>query len=134
MVLINKYISNIRSFWNHLQTDKGLSQLALLPLFFSWYPIALSRYENLYIRKNCLISFLLTLFFFGFIALGSLLKFLPMIGSILANLSHLIGILLYLSSSGFLIYSLQKEKMMVLPFLRKPLQLLENFLIEKERP
>jgi uncharacterized membrane protein len=134
METIKKYISLIKSFWAHLHTEKGLSQLALFPLFFCWYPVVFSKYENEYIRKNCLVSFLLTLIFFGFVAMGSLLTLLPTIGSILANLSHLIGILLYLASSGFLIYSLQKEKMMVLPFLRKLLFLLENFLIEKERP
>ena len=134
MINTKQFIEYSKAFWAHLKTDVGLSQIALLPLFFSWYLVVLYKYENQFIRKNCLLSLIQTGFFFSFIAIGSIFTFVPGIGSILANLSHFLGIMLYLTTSGFLIYSLQKEKMMVLPFQRKFLSLLENFLKEEMRP
>ena len=118
----------------YLRSDRGLSQIALLPLFFSWYPIILFHYENHFVRRFCLSSLIHTFYFFLFLALGGILSKIPTLGSIAANLSHILGIFIYLSGSIFLIYSVQKGKNMVLPYERRLLVLLESFLIEEERP
>ncbi len=127
-------IHKLKQFLEHLKTDKGLSQIALLPLFFSWYPLVLFKYENPIIRKNCLYSITLTGIFFSCIVFGGIASKFPYFGSILANIIHFLGVIYYLGCSGFLIYSLQKEKNMVLPFGEKILKALETYLIEKERP
>ena len=127
-------IHKLKQFLEHLKTDKGLSQIALLPLFFSWYPLVLFKYENPIIRKNCLYSITLTGIFFSCIVFGGIASKFPYFGSILANIIHFLGVIYYLGCSGFLIYSLQKEKIMVLPFGEKILKSLETYLIEKERP
>ena len=127
-------IQKFKQFLLHLQSEKGLSQIAILPLFFCWYPIIVLKYENIRIRKNCLYSLILTSIFFLCILIGGIVSKFPYFGSILANIIHFLGIFYYLGTSGFFIYSLQKEKNMVLPFGEKILKTLETYLIEKERP
>ncbi len=127
-------IRKLKQFLLHIQSEKGLSQIALLPLFFSWYPIIVLKYENITIRKNCLYSLILTSIFFICILIGGIVSKFPYFGSISANIIHFIGVIYYLGASGFFIYSLQKEKNMVLPFGEKFVKTLETYLIEKERP
>ncbi len=134
MIKTSSVIQKVKLFLFHLQTEKGISQIALLPLFFCWYPIVVIKYENQIIRKNCLYAIVLTGIFFVCIISGGIASKFPYIGSILANFIHFLGVIYYLGCSGFLIYSLQKEKNMVLPFGEKALKTLENYLIEKERP
>ena len=134
MSKISFALLKIKKFLFHLQTEKGISQFALLPLFFSWYPIIFLKYENPNIRKNCLYSLVLTGIFFSCILVGGIASKFPYFGSILANLIHFFGVIYYLGCSGFLIYSLQKEKTMVLPFGEKILKALETYLMENERP
>jgi uncharacterized membrane protein len=82
----------------------------MLPLFFSWYPIFVIYYEDDTLRRNCIRSFFLTVSFFVLLILAAFLTFIPKYGSIIANLTHLFGILLYISVSCILIYSIIKNK------------------------
>jgi len=131
---MNKIFNYLNNFYQYLKTDKGLSQIALLPVFFSWYAVVLFQYENSFVRRYCLSSLIFTAYFFLFLMLGGIFSKVSNFGSIIANTFHFIGIIIYLLSCGFLIYSIKKEKNMVLLHERKPLAFLEKLLIENERP
>jgi hypothetical protein len=120
-------ISKWESLKTYLKTDQGKSLIALLPLFFSWQPVILYNFDNPVVKRNCLYSMLFTAYFFASLFISFILSFIPFIGQNIAGLIHLLGVLLYLSLSGFFIYSLLKEKNVVIAIVEKHLEHIQKF-------
>ncbi len=112
-----------------LLTQKVLLYLASLPFFVNWYFILLFYYEKPSIQKQCFRSFVLSLVFFILLLLSWIFSMFPVIGSLLGNVIHLIGILIYVGVSFFLIYKIYKDQNVEIDFLDKQVKNLEDFLI-----
>jgi hypothetical protein len=116
-------------FYEFLKTDKGQKIIALIPLFFSWVPILISKFDHPEIKKKCIISISLTSVFLASLILSYTFSMLPFIGGILANLIHFLGVGIYLSCSIFLVYAEMKNKNIEFKLLSKVSQYLEKKLL-----
>jgi hypothetical protein len=128
MSLLSKLKNYTQSFYTFITSEIFLSYFSALPLFFSWLPTITWKYENKKLRDISLYS---CIHFIGFISLIVIAVFmvnLPFIGGYLANLFHTIGILSYLGLSGFLIYLVATQKMIVIPIVSRYKDLLEEFI------
>lgn len=94
----------------YVQSENGKIEIALLPLFFSWYIIYILFSESEKIRKACYYSFLYTIYFFSLFILSFILSKIPLAGSILGNFFHLLASLSYIGLSFFTIYLYRKNK------------------------
>ncbi|MCB1142379.1 MAG: hypothetical protein H7A24_00750 [Leptospiraceae bacterium] len=118
----------IEKFKSKVMDNDILSRIALTPIFFLWYPVLMISYENEKVRKDCITAMVLTAYFFLFLLLGGLLYWIPVIGTILANLFHFIGVIFYIGFSSFFIYSIKNEKKMVLKLINTPVSKIDSFL------
>lgn len=109
-------------------TDKGQKIIAVLPLFFSWVPVLVYKFENLEIKKKCYQASILSFGFIFILLISFFISVLPFIGGVLANLLHLIGVLGYLSCSIFLVYSELKDKNIEFQVLNKYFNSIEKLL------
>ncbi|MEM7183968.1 MAG: hypothetical protein AAF518_23900 [Spirochaetota bacterium] len=117
----------MRSIKSFFKSDKGLSFLALLPLFFIWVPILTWNSSKELVRKYCLYSCLFSMYFFAFLFFAFLFSLLPF-GDYLSPHIHLLGMIVYLSLSGIFIYSVLASKTIVIKPLEKHHTVLSNFL------
>ncbi|MBP7284805.1 MAG: hypothetical protein KBA66_24680 [Leptospiraceae bacterium] len=106
-LLSKDYYEKTRAF---LVSEEGLRDIAMLPLFFTWVPILISKSENPLIKKSCLYSMLFSSYFFLFLFASMIASMLPFVGSVLANLLHFVGTTTYLGLCCFFIYSYHRNK------------------------
>ncbi|HMV42157.1 MAG TPA: hypothetical protein PK079_23235 [Leptospiraceae bacterium] len=110
----NKYLKRIKTYidlgLNYVRSEEGMRDIAMLPLFFNWLPFLIFKSENLVIRKSAIYSMLFSFYFFACFLASMALNLIPFIGSVFANIAHLVGILAYLGLSGFFIYSYRRNK------------------------
>ncbi len=130
--ILDKYFllskEKLSEFKDFLLTDKGQKIIAVLPLFFSWVPVLVYKFENLQIKRKCYQASVLTFGFIFVLLVSFFVSSLPFIGGVLANLLHLIGVLGYLSCSIFLVYSEMKEKNIEFQVLNKYFNSIEKLL------
>ncbi|MCB1175967.1 MAG: hypothetical protein KDK36_00170 [Leptospiraceae bacterium] len=124
----NSETSKFQAIKNFIQNESNQIIFAILPLFFSWYPVLLYNYENKTVQKYSIYSFVNTLYFLGGLFICSLLAKIPLVGDFIASILHLGVILFYLGISGYLIFSYKKNKSNSLGFLEKHSNYFLNFL------
>ncbi|TGK11674.1 hypothetical protein EHO60_05100 [Leptospira fletcheri] len=100
--------------------------LVTLPLFGNWL-IGFTFFpgQETVLRYSKL-SFLNLLYFLGFLFSSWILSWIPIAGPWLGNLLHLIGIIVYVGLSGFLLYNYSKGKKLVPKLPEEHLALLER--------
>ena len=111
-----------------LLTDKGQKVIALLPLFFSWVPVLVYKFDNLEIKRKCYQASILSFGFIFILLISFFISVIPYIGGVFANLLHLIAVLGYLSSSIFLVYSELNDKNIEIQVLNKYSNSIEKLL------
>lgn len=126
---IKPFLKTLKLRWTEfLSKEDSYSFLASLPLFFSWLPILTWFQKSKLVRTYCLYSAINTCLFFVVLIFAQILSGLPYVGPILATLTHLVFVLIYLSISGFLIYSVRLQKNLDLPIISEWVKHLETFL------
>jgi len=123
---LSKLYQKWLSFW---EEERNQIILACLPLYFSWYPVLYFYYENPKIRLYCLRSLINSLIFFCILIFSLIVSRLPVVGLVLGNFFHILGILIYLSFSFFFIYNLIKDKKIEIRYLEKLAFSLDSFLM-----
>jgi Ni,Fe-hydrogenase I cytochrome b subunit len=106
-------------FLDFLKTEKGLSILAVLPLFFTWLPVYHFQGEKENVRKACLYSLLFTGYFLLAVLVCDVLEKIPLAGAYISNGLHLLSILVYLSACFYSIYCALANKTLELGPLQK---------------
>jgi uncharacterized membrane protein len=119
---------NLIVFKEFLLTDKGQKIIALLPLFFSWVPVLVYHFENNEIKKKCIQAIILSFSFIFILLFSFFISGIPLIGGIVANLLHFVGIIGYLSVSIFLVYGVWIDKNIEIQLLNKYSNSIEKLL------
>jgi len=114
---------------NYLSTDKGKSVISLLPLFFTWQPILVMNLENQFVKKNCMLGFLFTIYFFILLVVSFVLSYVPIIGQNIAGILHIFSVTIYLGLSFFFIYSILNDKNVEIKLLNEHIAILQKFTI-----
>lgn len=121
----------IKNLINKIQSsdpEKVINVLALLPFFFNWLIIFSRKGISANCKKSCLQAGFFSFIFFVLVLVSFVFSLLPVVGSYVGNIIHLLAIGLYLGLSGIFIYAIHQGKIIEIDFVDKVILKLNEIL------